>query len=350
MKAIRMKFWIVQVLSLMILHVVTLDCVESKLQQQRRPRRPSSENYQLRGTTSSEHNSFNDDVEDRHQQHRELWGREFDFGSLLDEERQKYSSTKQKLIPSLDELAVNVDIINKNEDDNIINDNKPNPRIVGGQDSQLTSFAIHLRFDEEAAEWKFAGCGGTLISNCHVLTAAHCVTYPRERITQAVYVNAWRPFNDNTAPDGNITEPFHFSHILPELTMVHEGFVNDDNSNDIAILTLETCTADFETMDIADPTFLRSVPVGSGTVTQVAGFGQTFLGDPTMPDTLQSVEVEYINSTDCERDFYPGQIKPDMYCAGSPDGGKDSCLGDSGVSQPKQSDLLFCFFFSTPKC
>lgn len=202
------------------------------------------------------------------------------------------------------------------------------PSIVGGQDSEMESFAMHLRWDDDLKEWKFAGCAGTLITSCHVLTSAHCVSFPRKHVTEAVYVNAWRPFQNNS--DGVVTKPFHFSRIIPDLTVVHGEFQIQNNFNDVAILTLETCTSDFEVIQIASMDFEQSIPIQNGVVTRVAGFGQTSSTNTSTPDILQSVEVDYMEGSDCDRNYYPLQIQPDMYCAGFPTGGKDSCNGDSG--------------------
>ena len=168
-----------------------------------------------------------------------------------------------------------------------------------------------------------------MISNCHILTAAHCVTYPREDYVKGIYVNAWRPLAANNT-NGTTSKPFHISYILPQLTKVHERFSNRDNFNDVAILTMATCTDDFPVMELADSTFMESWPVETGTETRVAGFGRTSIQDPAVPEYLQTANVTYISREDCDRDYYPNKqpLKVDQFCAA--DTGRDSCMGDSG--------------------
>ena len=43
-------------------------------------------------------------------------------------------------------------------------------------------------------------------------------------------------------------KPFHFSTI--QSVHDHRGFTNEDNANDVAILTLSNCTSEFATMDL----------------------------------------------------------------------------------------------------
>ncbi|XP_057568972.1 kallikrein-13 isoform X3 [Hippopotamus amphibius kiboko] len=47
------------------------------------------------------------------------------------------------------------------------------------------------------------------------------------------------------------------------------------------------------------------------------------------PQTLQCANIELHSDEEC-RQVYPGRITPNMLCAGTKEGGKDSCEGDSG--------------------
>ena len=194
-------------------------------------------------------------------------------------------------------------------------------RIIGGYDSdEQRSFAMHLRYQYDKS-WHFAGCGGTLISNCHVLTAAHCVANDRAGLPDGVYINAWKPFQ------GNANKPFHFSTVRAVHT--HPSFDDSININDIAVITIDTCadTNRFPIMHVADQEYLDSIK--NGDWVSVSGFGRLEPGKPTSVEQLQRVEVPFIDRPSCDP-LYKDRIKGDMICAGHKDGGIDSCQGDSG--------------------
>lgn len=52
--------------------------------------------------------------------------------------------------------------------------------------------------------------------------------------------------------------------------------------------------------------------------------------DTEFPDELQKVCVPVVSHQKCKADYKPRPITDNMFCAGVPQGGKDSCQGDSG--------------------
>ena len=224
------------------------------------------------------------------------------------------------------------------------------PRIVGGSEEfDLDPFVMHLQYVSDDGTWKFAGCGGSLISKCHILTASHCMSTNR---TSAVYVNAWRPFSSNKDEFTGNSKPYHVSLVDFEKTVTHPQFNNTGNLNDIAVLSMTTCIPDtradlFEIMEVADDNFWQKMSnellssriednyLDSVSYTSVAGFGQLATTDTSVPPALQSVDVSLFGRAECKERFKDNflfssvdLVQPDMYCAGAPEGGKDACLGE----------------------
>jgi trypsin len=196
-------------------------------------------------------------------------------------------------------------------------------RIVGGNPAsfQIKAFTLHLRYQATDGSWHFAGCGGALISNCHVLTAAHCAAGSRAGLPNGVYVGAWKPFDNN---DGQF---FHFS--TTSRTVIHSNFNNANNANDIAVITLDTCvdTTKIKPMKVADSNYMSGLT--AGTSVTVMGFGAKADGDTTLIEVLNTVSIPYITNSAC-KSYYSSRLTADMICAGRAAGGQDSCQGDSG--------------------
>lgn len=197
-------------------------------------------------------------------------------------------------------------------------------RIVGGKDAANSSapfFAILLFWNFDTAEWDYLGCGGSLISKNHVLTAAHCV-FNRKRSIDAVYVDAYQPF------EGNTDMPFHFSRVRKYT--IHPSFRDGPNDSDVAIVTLTRPVkniTNFPPIRLARP----SNTIQDGDLVNIYGFGRTAQTSDEEVDTLQVGTLPFISNLACKRYYPPTKILPDMICGGYPtSGGVDACQGDSG--------------------
>jgi Trypsin len=202
-------------------------------------------------------------------------------------------------------------------------------RIVGGNTADPTEapfFTLLITWDESEGVWKNMGCGGAVVSNRHVLTAAHCFSGRSGKI-DAVFINAYDPFR------GNPTVPFHFSRI--KSYTIHPDFDDRTNVNDVVIITLKRRikdTVSFPPVRLLHP----QQGVVDGQETTIYGFGKRMDNDTAPVETLRSVSIPFISNAAC-RQYYPLSLMPDMICAGVPHhreagiaSSRDACTGDSG--------------------
>ncbi|XP_021540277.1 coagulation factor IX isoform X2 [Neomonachus schauinslandi] len=187
-------------------------------------------------------------------------------------------------------------------------------RIVGGKDAKPGQFPWQVLLNGKVD----AFCGGSIINEKWVVTAAHCIE-PDDKITVVAGEH-------NT----EVREPTEQKRNVIR-TILHHSYnatVNKYN-HDIALLELDEpltlnsyvtpiCVADREYTNI----FLK---FGSG---YVSGWGRVF-NRGRSASTLQYLKVPLVDRATCLRST-KFTIYSNMFCAGFHEGGKDSCQGDSG--------------------
>nr|XP_015801842.2 chymotrypsin-like protease CTRL-1 [Nothobranchius furzeri] len=188
-----------------------------------------------------------------------------------------------------------------------------NTRIIGGQDASPGSWPWQV-----ALKWSgFAYCGGSLITNQWVLTAAHCITSYCLNFTSAhLGLNNLSSSN----PKEEIRTLEHF--------ICHPEYNKNTLENDLCLLKL---SSPVNFTSYIQPVCLASVnsTFHDGVTTWVTGFGKTDSG--FLANILQEVDVPIVGHKKCScynLNFY--KITDNMICAGLKAGGKDSCQGDSG--------------------
>ncbi|XP_078039351.1 uncharacterized protein LOC144471309 isoform X2 [Augochlora pura] len=189
-------------------------------------------------------------------------------------------------------------------------------RIVGGGSSSAGSWPWQVALYKEG-DYQ---CGGALINDRWILSAAHCFYHAQDEYWVA-RIGATRR--------GSFPSPYEQVLRLDYISL-HPEYIDNGFINDIAMLRLEKPVI---FSDYVRPICLPEAEPKSGTMCTVTGWGQLFEIGRIFPDTLQEVQLPVISTEECRRKtlFLPlYRITSGMLCAGLKDGGRDACLGDSG--------------------
>ncbi|KAJ9055943.1 Prostasin [Entomophthora muscae] len=190
-------------------------------------------------------------------------------------------------------------------------------RIVGGTDVtpqfKYPWLAAIFRYGEHA-------CGGTMLRQNKVLTAAHCVGGAYGQLehleVQLHRHDLSRSLSDEKGYAFAVTKRW-----------LAAGYDNDRKYNDVVILETNSPGAGFSEV-ILDPGFTFE----PGVLATVIGWGALRAGGRSH-HILQEVRLPIVAQNICRKAYHDKEnydIQASQFCAGYAQGGKDACQGDSG--------------------
>lgn len=205
--------------------------------------------------------------------------------------------------------------------------------ILGGEETDPDEFPwmALLGYQDDRGR-KSYGCGGTLINERYVVTAAHCVDNLRVRKLVEVRLGEWDLDTTEDCSDARCFVGYQDDYPVEKI-IVHEqySFQNLNKINDIALLKLNKTV---ERTALVAPICIPTLEMDKALKVEessfdVTGWGKTETGFVSRRKMKVSVPGQTIET--CNEAFAAAKVTftENQLCAGGLDG-KDSCKGDSG--------------------
>jgi len=195
-------------------------------------------------------------------------------------------------------------------------------RIIGGKDATYAPWIVALVYHDSWDSSPYANhfCGGSIIDESWVLTAAHCVIHMD---ASELYIVAGVIDLEDTS-EGQSRDI--------ENVIMHWNYKDDTVERDIALLQLQSpleLNDDVAIIELAN----EGDPLENGQEYTTAGWGTKVYEYRSYwyPNVLQILEgVPHYKNWKCRKMFPDFGVTPNRHICAGGNVGEDSCVGDSG--------------------
>ncbi|XP_059613173.1 trypsin-1-like [Phlebotomus argentipes] len=187
------------------------------------------------------------------------------------------------------------------------------PRVVGGEEAIPHEFPYMVSLQWQGQHF----CGGAILSEEWILTAAHCVKI-FDKDTEVV------------AGAHSLSQPDEFEQRRNHSKIIeHEAYLGGVNPHDIALVRLSEPFVFNEQVSKLNLTHTEPhYPTGQATICGWGSMSNTL--NPINPDKLMKASLTLMDSEQCFARYPEEPMHESNICAGEEDGSKAICSGDSG--------------------
>uniref|UniRef100_A0A5S6QY80 Neurotrypsin n=1 Tax=Trichuris muris TaxID=70415 RepID=A0A5S6QY80_TRIMR len=186
-------------------------------------------------------------------------------------------------------------------------------RVVGGFEARHGAFpwTAAIKLDDSRHL-----CGASIVSNYHLISAAHCFEDVPDLSLYSIVVGDW----DTNVPDGT-EQKFSIEYV--SLVPGYENILKDD----IAVIKIKPKN----NSGILFSKFVQPICLPDANASYEPGNKCTISGWGKNPRRLQAAEIPILNQKTCTDPLIYGNLLSEhTFCAGYLQGHVDSCKGDSG--------------------